>query len=144
MTARYDGHTDWYESYTAAEMFASARGLAVELLGSGPGRCLDLGCGRDTRFPRWGEPAGPSWAWTSPSTSLTPLARAPDATRGSSAPTPTRFRSTTRVGVNHLPLAALLNAIVESGLTISQVQEPGEDDPPLFLAVRATKAPSTG
>ncbi len=44
-----------------------------------------------------------------------------------------------RVGINHLPLAGLLNAIVRSGLTITQVEEPGEADPPFFLAIRATK-----
>ena len=44
-----------------------------------------------------------------------------------------------RVGINHLPLAGLLNAIVRSGLTIAQVEEPGQEDPPFFLAMRATK-----
>jgi SAM-dependent methyltransferase len=42
-----------------------------------------------------------------------------------------------RVGVNHLPLAGLLNAIIGSGFTISKVEEPGEGDPPLFLAIRS-------
>jgi len=44
-----------------------------------------------------------------------------------------------RVGINHLPLAGLLNAIVRSGFTIAQVEEPGDEDPPFFLAIRATK-----
>jgi SAM-dependent methyltransferase len=44
-----------------------------------------------------------------------------------------------RVGINHLPLAGLLNAIIRSGFTITQVEEPGDDDPPFFLAIRATK-----
>ena len=44
--ARYDGLADWYDAFvrsagvTAVELDAVAR-----LLGSGPGRCLDLGCG---------------------------------------------------------------------------------------------------
>jgi hypothetical protein len=45
-----------------------------------------------------------------------------------------------RVGLNHLPLAGFLNAIVRSGFTIQQVEEPGDADPPIFLAVKAEKA----
>ncbi len=44
-----------------------------------------------------------------------------------------------RVGINHLPLAGLVNAIIRSGFTITQVYEPGEADPPFFLALRSTK-----
>lgn len=44
-----------------------------------------------------------------------------------------------RVGINHLPLAALLNAALESGLTLAQLAEPGNTDPPLFLGFRAEK-----
>jgi SAM-dependent methyltransferase len=43
-----------------------------------------------------------------------------------------------RVGINHLPLAAFVNAFIDSGLVLAEVAEPGELDPPLFLAVRAT------
>lgn len=43
------------------------------------------------------------------------------------------------VGINHLPLAALFNAVVQSGFRIIQVEEPGDEDPPYFLAIRATK-----
>jgi hypothetical protein len=53
-------------------------------------------------------------------------------------PASTKIRS--RVGINHLPLAGLLNAIVRAGFTIARVEEPGETDPPLFLAVQATRA----
>ena len=35
--------------------------------------------------------------------------------------------------------ADLLNAIIRSGLTIAQLEEPGEADPPFFLAIRAMK-----
>ena len=50
-TARYDGQTEWYESYASGEAHASARACAVRLLGSGPGRCLDLGCGTGRAIP---------------------------------------------------------------------------------------------
>jgi SAM-dependent methyltransferase len=45
-----------------------------------------------------------------------------------------------RVGINHLPLAALLNALIASGLTLRELGEPGHTDPPLFLGFRAVKA----
>jgi ubiquinone/menaquinone biosynthesis C-methylase UbiE len=50
-TARYDGQTEWYESFASAELFAEARQAAVRLLGDGPGRCLDLGCGTGLAIP---------------------------------------------------------------------------------------------
>jgi hypothetical protein len=55
----------------------------------------------------------------------------------SAAGSPTGIRS--RVGINHLPLAALANRLIASGLTIAELEEPGDTDPPLFLAFRATK-----
>ena len=50
-TARYDGHTEWYEAFASAPVFAPAREAAIELLGAGPGRCLDLGCGTGLALP---------------------------------------------------------------------------------------------
>ena len=50
-TARYDGQAEWYESFAAAELFVEARQAAVRLLGRGPGRCLDLGCGTGRAIP---------------------------------------------------------------------------------------------
>jgi SAM-dependent methyltransferase len=44
-----------------------------------------------------------------------------------------------RVGINHLPLAGLLNSIIASGFAITAVEEPGDADPPIFLGIRATK-----
>ncbi|HEY1486660.1 MAG TPA: class I SAM-dependent methyltransferase [Micromonosporaceae bacterium] len=42
--ARYDGWADWYDGFNAP--FAEANGLELtQILGSGHGRCLDLGCG---------------------------------------------------------------------------------------------------
>jgi ubiquinone/menaquinone biosynthesis C-methylase UbiE len=43
-----------------------------------------------------------------------------------------------RVGINHLPLAEFLNALIDSGFKLEEFREPGDLDPPLFLAVRAT------
>jgi SAM-dependent methyltransferase len=45
-----------------------------------------------------------------------------------------------RVGINHLPLAGLLNAVIESRLTLTELAEPGDTDPPLFLGFRAVKS----
>jgi SAM-dependent methyltransferase len=44
-----------------------------------------------------------------------------------------------RVGVNHIQLSQLVTALLDTGLTLTAVEEPGERDPPLFLAFRATK-----
>ena len=44
-----------------------------------------------------------------------------------------------RVGVNHLPLADLFNAVVDTGLILTRVDEPRAEDPPLSIAFRAEK-----
>jgi SAM-dependent methyltransferase len=48
VVARYDGLADWYEDYISGEAsaFTAEAGVALtRLLGRGPGRCLDVGCG---------------------------------------------------------------------------------------------------
>lgn len=224
--ARYDGETDWYEEYTSAPMFSSARRFAVQLLGNGPGRCLDLGCGTGHAIPAL---AGAGWSvvgvdvstdqleaarqqagaraqliranaqalpfadeefdavlsilthtdFDDPAVAFGEVSRVlreggtfvylgvhpcfaspfvarreasviegavaflrPGYRTGGWQTLPPEADSTkvrARVGINHLTLAGLLNAIVDSGLAIAQVEEPGEADPPLFLAVRAEK-----
>ena len=49
-----------------------------------------------------------------------------------------------RVGVNHLPLADFFNAILDAGLRLVRVEEPGEDDYPFLLAVSATRERRAG
>jgi SAM-dependent methyltransferase len=52
--ARYDGLAEWYDAFVRGEGAAwtqVAEGLIVELLGRGPGRCLDLGCGSGAFVP---------------------------------------------------------------------------------------------
>ncbi|MGB2874914.1 MAG: class I SAM-dependent methyltransferase [Gaiellaceae bacterium] len=52
--ARYDGLADWYDAFTRDEGSAWMRvteELLVALVGSGPGRCLDLGCGTGAFVP---------------------------------------------------------------------------------------------
>jgi len=44
MRPRYDGHADWYEE-RGVQFTAARTPLLLDLLGNGPGRCLDLGCG---------------------------------------------------------------------------------------------------
>jgi SAM-dependent methyltransferase len=47
--ARYDGLADWYETWSERPAVASFSGdaaaVVLRLLGPGPGRCLDVGCG---------------------------------------------------------------------------------------------------
>lgn len=48
MAARYDQVADWWDAVVVADargFFAASRATACELLGPGPGRCLDIGCG---------------------------------------------------------------------------------------------------
>lgn len=221
-TARYDGQTEWYESYTSSELFPSARAFAVQLLGDGPGSCLDLGCGTGRAIPAltqagWSVVAtdvsadqleaarehardrarfvhadahalpfadeqfdavisilthtdldDPKAAFTEACRVLRAggtfvylgvhpcfgspfVERRKDATitlkpgyrdagwqRLPPDANSTKIRS--RVGINHLPLAGFLNAIIRSGFTITQVEEAGDVDPPIFLAVKSTKA----
>jgi SAM-dependent methyltransferase len=52
--ARYDGLADWYDSLIGDEVSEWTRAageLLVSLLGQGPGRCLDLGCGTGAFVP---------------------------------------------------------------------------------------------
>jgi SAM-dependent methyltransferase len=219
-TARYDQHTTWYDEFASTEPFARLREHAVELLGSGPGRCLDLGCGTGLALPLLNEAR---WTVTGVDASAEQLALArsrshdvellqadahalpfddesfdavisvlthtdfddaavavresarvlegggvfvyagvhpcfgspfaeplDDGTtllhRGyrrvgwetvSRDPDKPGIRS--RVGVNHIPLSRLVAAVLDSGLTLTRFDEPGERDPPLFLALRAEK-----
>jgi SAM-dependent methyltransferase len=43
--ARYDGIADWYDTEFLSELHDPGRDAAARLLGRGPGRLLDLGCG---------------------------------------------------------------------------------------------------
>jgi len=44
--ARYNGIADWYDAeFATSELGASARAIVLRLLGDGPGRLLDVGCG---------------------------------------------------------------------------------------------------
>lgn len=43
------------------------------------------------------------------------------------------------VSMRHVPLAGLLRAFIQAGLAVDHVEEPGEQDPPLFLAICARK-----
>ena len=43
-----------------------------------------------------------------------------------------------RVGVNHYPLATLLQLIIDAGLCLTRVEEPGEEDYPLLFGLAAS------
>jgi ubiquinone/menaquinone biosynthesis C-methylase UbiE len=45
-----------------------------------------------------------------------------------------------RVGMRHMPLAELMNAIIDAGLSIGKVEEPGERPIPYALALRAYRS----
>jgi SAM-dependent methyltransferase len=216
--ARYDGLAAWYADHVATlPAHQVAHTEALELLGNGPGRCLDLGCGTGFAVPGL---VAAGWLVVGVDVSTDQL----DAARGVGAElvladaadlpfadasfeavvsvlTHTDFDDPgavfaeaqrvlrpggrfvyvgshpcfvapsvqragvelpvlhagyrrhgwwdaspafgdgirPRVGVNHLPLADFLNAVVGSGLTLLEFREPGGDDYPFFLSLRATK-----
>jgi SAM-dependent methyltransferase len=220
-TARYDGQTEWYEAYTSADVFSIVREFAVELLGRGPGACLDLGCGTGRAIPPL---VRAGWSVVGTDISIDQLEAAQghagdgvqlvhadahalpfeDGTFDAVVSILTHtdfddpqavFKETWRVlrsggtfvylgvhpcfgspfvqrreedttllhpgyrsvgwqrhapgvssggvrahvGINHVPLAGFFNTIIGSGFTITQVEEPGDADPPIFLAVKSTK-----
>jgi SAM-dependent methyltransferase len=44
-----------------------------------------------------------------------------------------------RVGVNHVPLADLLNAVLSAGIRLEHTEEPKDDDYPLLFALQGTR-----
>jgi SAM-dependent methyltransferase len=221
-TARYDGLAAWYDEFASADVFAVVRRAAVSLLGNGPGRCLDLGCGTGRAIPLLAD-AGWAVDGCDVSGDQLELARTHAGARAEqllvadahalpfddesfdaviSILTHTdfddlggAFREVQRVlkhggrfayvgvhpcfgapcieqleggrslvhpgyreagwqfvsrdaakpgirshvGINHVTLSTLLNAPLDSGLTITAFIEPGERDPPLFFGFRAAK-----
>ncbi len=228
-SARYDGLADWYDDFVRSEALTSVALQALErLVGPGPGRCLDVGCGTGIAFPTL---AALDWAVVGVDVSADQLAVARDRAEAVGArlvhadasrlPFPdgsfdavvsllthtdfddvssvlgeaarvgrvgSRFvyvgihpcfvgpmierraeaphllhpgyrRSgwwenasgpvRSRVGVNHIPLAELVNAVIGAGFRLDGVEEPGdEDDYPMLLALSAVRladrAPSNG
>ena len=217
--ARYDGLADWYDSYIRSEDVTSIALASLEsMLGSGPGQCLDVGCGTGIAFPTL---AARGWTVVGVDVSVDQLAVAEHRAEvlgvrlvhadASQLPFPDRsfdavvsllthtdfdvvsavFRECARVvapggqfvfvgvhpcfvgpmverhadgphrlhpgyrrsgwwprpsgpirsqvGVNHVPLATLLNAVLDAGLRLEEVNEPGEDDYPMLLSLRATR-----
>ncbi len=224
-TARYDGQTAWYELFAAADAHQAMRRFAIELLGRGPGLCLDFGCGTGHAIPLLRD-AG--WAVVGTDVSADQLEVATKHASGARLvradghdlpfgdtefdavislfthtdfddldralaeaarvlkpggrfvylgvhpcfgnpmvarsaaqdlddtvailrpgyPTPgwrtlpndpASAQVRARVGINHVPLAMLLNAIVRHGLTLDRFEEPGGDDPPVYLALTARR-----
>jgi ubiquinone/menaquinone biosynthesis C-methylase UbiE len=49
---RYDGLAEWYDDVVRGlDLTATVTATLAELLGPGPGRCLDLGCGTGVVVP---------------------------------------------------------------------------------------------
>ena len=54
--ARYDSVAEWYDAeFATTELGESARRIALRLLGDGPGRLLDVGCGGGAHAVVFGE-----------------------------------------------------------------------------------------
>jgi SAM-dependent methyltransferase len=216
---RYDGVAEWYDAFVRSVDHTPVVLDALErLLGTGPGRCLDLGCGTGIAFPVL---ARLGWSIVGVDTSADQLAVArphadsvgaqlivADASRlpfeaesfdavisllthtdfddlrvafreaarvlrpggrfvyvgihpcfassvvdrrGEGPPVlqagyrrqgwhpDARGEVRERVGVNHVPLAELLNAVLAAGIRLEQVEEPKGDDYPLLLALQGSR-----
>jgi SAM-dependent methyltransferase len=218
--ARYDAVAGWYDEQLAtSEPGLAAREIALRLLGPGPGRLVDVGCGGGSHMLAF---AGAGWTpvgvdvseaqlalarargcdvvnaraeelpfedgsfdaavsmWTHTDVddyaaavrevarvlrqgasfvhvgvhpcfvgphsqfvggvgipTLHPGYRAPGRYDEAPGISPTGLRS--RVGAVHLPLAALLQAVLDAGLRLERVEEAGADEYPIALAVRAVR-----
>jgi SAM-dependent methyltransferase len=222
--ARYDGQADWYELFSGSQAHERARAMAVELLGDGPGCCVDVGTGTGRALAAL---AGAGWTvvgvdvsedqldvarrrapvtellvadahalpfadgefdaaiscfthtdFDDPGLVFAELARvlrpggrfvytgvhpcfgSPFIARGDATDLPDvvallrpGYRNSgwsfesfspegirSRVGINHQPLAGLLNSVLEAGFAFEQFLEPGNDDPPLFFAFVAHRS----
>ena len=216
---RYDGVAEWYDAFVrSVDHTPVVLDVLERLLGRGPGRCLDLGCGTGIAFPtlvRLG------WSTVGIDVSTDQLAVARPhadslgaqlvAANASDLPfeaesfdavisllthtdfddLPAAFREAARVlrpggrfvyvgvhpcfassvvdrradgppvlhagyrqpgrrnaaigevrervGVNHVPLAELLNAVLAAGIRLEQIEEPIGDDYPLLLAMQGSR-----
>jgi SAM-dependent methyltransferase len=136
---RYDGVADWYDAYVsrdALELTELARETLSGLLGCGAGRCLDLGCGGGVQIPHL---ASLGWSVVGLDVSADQLRVA----RGRAGAIADELVGAdcgirSRVGVRHVPLADLVNALLAAGFRLERLEEPGEHDPPILLAVAAT------
>jgi ubiquinone/menaquinone biosynthesis C-methylase UbiE len=219
---RYDGLADWYDEEiryrAAAHVTEAALQSLIRLLGAGPGKCLDLGCGTGIAIPdllrlgwsvvgvdisgdqlrvarekttglpvdlREGDasqlpfaagsfdavasmfthtdfddpqgvfaevyrvlrPGGKFvYVGTHPCFVTPYVERKPDAfvlhpgyrRRGWTSTGPGFGQGIRpRVGVNHQTLADFLNAIIKSGLRLTNVDEPGDEDYPILFSIVA-------
>ena len=88
--ARYDGIAEWYDrEHADSELGRAARAIVLRLLGEGPGRLLDLGCGGGAHAAAF---AGRGWSVTGVDESEAQLrlarARGVDAVRADAAALP--------------------------------------------------------
>ncbi len=167
--SRYDGHADWYDNWNTPNAERNAADVR-DLLGSGDGLCLDLGCGSGLYFDVLAA-TGRTVVGLDRSADQLRIAhgRSGQIVQGDAAALP--FADCTfptvaamwisqagwhqeapwwgayirrRVGMRHHPLADLLNAFISTRLAIEHVAELGDRPVPVILAIRARKPAATG
>jgi ubiquinone/menaquinone biosynthesis C-methylase UbiE len=120
---RYDGLADWYDEeirhLAAAHVTEAALKSLIRLLGAGPGKCLDLGCGTGIAIP---DLAGQAWSVVGVDISTDQLRVAREHTKGLAV-------DLIEGDASHLPLPASSFDAVVSMLTHTDF-----DDPPAVLA----------
>jgi len=123
--ARYDGLATWYVGFRPSLPEDELEALR-RLLGRGPGRCLDIGCGTGVATAALAD-----LGW-SPHPGYRPARRYVEAP---GVANPDGLRA--RVGAVDLPLGQLLQTFPDAGLAIDGFEELGHADYPYVVAVRS-------
>jgi hypothetical protein len=148
--ARYDGWADGYDEYLTTPLYEKMPAHLARLVGRGRGLCVDLGCGTGVHLAVLG-----SLGWSViESTSLPtgPFVKMEGGSDGV-ARIYSNYRETRRtfvgpgigqgirskIGVRHVPLAEMLNKLVEAGLQLVRVEELGDGTVPWLFAFVASK-----
>jgi len=150
---RYDGVADWYDQRVAWSTAAAAP-LIARLAGPGSGWCLDVGCGTGVHLAALAE-AGWSVVGVDASadqlrvasrlpfpTGSCPLVVHPGYARPgwrTGGPGSVEGGLASRVGFRHLPLAQVLNGVLEAELRLCRVEEAGMSRLPEWLALVAQR-----
>jgi hypothetical protein len=129
--ARYGGVADWYDEHVAWSTAAAAP-LIARLAGRGSGWCLDVGCGTGTHLTALAEQPRADGARV-----LHPGYARPGWQTG--GPGSVGGDLTSRVGFRHLPIARVLNDVLEAELRLCRVEEAGMSELPEWLALVAQR-----